>query len=165
MKLGASVRVPSVSRTAPYSTLHMFSNAIKNYLMKMRFANVEVGFLVLVTMLICSISSVSAQEMPNFTTPEEKSEWISKNPDLYQKMIEKGKQVNMNEHKQSLIQGAVSTSLISNAEIKRTKVEEDGFPSYIDTGDEVKDEDNYLKAKKEWIERNPKKYEKLIRNN
>ena len=63
-----------------------------------------------------------------------------------------------------------STSAVGNATINtstsRTQEvvidDETAFPKYIETGDPIKDSENYASRKQKWIEQNPEAYQQLI---
>lgn len=92
-------------------------------------------------LLIFTGTTAFSQEMPTFSSDQEKEAWIKANPVVYQKMVtdsEQNYQAN----------GAQSVA------ITPTKVDLPGFPEYVNTGDQAADEATYAAKKEAWYKAN-----------
>jgi hypothetical protein len=90
-------------------------------------------------------------ETPIFSNQEEKDAW------------EKEKSIKTSSTKIAPI-GSTSVNGTTAISTSTTKIIEDetAFPKYIETGDPIKDSENYALRKQKWIEQNPEAYQELI---
>jgi hypothetical protein len=88
----------------------------------------------------------AGQQAPQFKSTQEKEQWFKSQDSIrYAKKLEAVKK-------------------IQHAPVKSTStqlVDEPGFPSYINTGDKVKDDANYKAAKDKWIQQYPDRYKEM----
>jgi len=90
-------------------------------------------------------------EAPVFTTEKQKSEWIEKNPEQYKNSKDvMVKEFNSKAEKQAFHADPVRSRIIV--------ADEPSFPTYVNTGDKLLDDETYATKKAQWIEQNEGKY-------
>lgn len=94
---------------------------------------------------------INAQEIPSFSSDEEKQKWIDENESQY---LELQKTTN------SIATFSTEASDSSNYR----KLEAANFPTLINTGNPELDAQNYQKAKLNWIAQNERAYRDIIQN-
>jgi hypothetical protein len=94
---------------------------------------------------------------PFFSTENEKSDWIEKNPEKYNQLndVKKVKEMEFSSK-------AEKEAFHADPVRERVVVSDDpSFPTYITTGNKQADNETYAAKKAQWIEQNPAKYEKM----
>ena len=114
--------------------------------------------LVILSVLAVSVSyGQKPTENPFFSTENEKSGWMEKNPEKYNQLndVKKEKEMEFNsvEEKRAFHADPVRERIIV--------AEDASFPTYITTGNKQADDETYAAKKAHWIEQNPAKYAEM----
>lgn len=137
-----------------------------------------------VLLLLMTIGTTTfGQEMPKFSSDQEKETWIKQNPELYEKAVKEAQSnavhttaepvqsketfESENQKKEFIKNNPEAYQQMLNESKPKSRSINDlpGFPVFVDTGDKEADFIRYQQAKDKWYAENKELVEEFMRQN